>query len=251
MTHRFTSVLYLVLGACTPLLAQGPASTVPDFLSKAQADESGQKLVNQVSLTAAVEWTAGSLHEHGTAQLQANADGSAGLQFDLGQASWHETQTKMDMSRTCDWTDSSGKTHSSIGLNCLTAIPWFSPLLVTQIAIQQPSLFDIADGGQVSKDDVPLHQVELDFKLGGVDTTSAKALIKTPKFKVLYDPQMLLPASLEYAIHPDGDDTRSIQVRVVYSDFRLVVGSMVPFHIERYVNHSLQLSLDINNAVIN
>ena len=51
-------------------------------------------------------------------------------------------------------------------------------------------------------------------------------------------------------IHPDGDDSRNIPVRVVFNNYQAVSGVMLPFHIERFVNRTLQLRLDVSNASV-
>jgi hypothetical protein len=83
-----------------------------------------------------------------------------------------------------------------------------------------------------------------------MDSASTQKLVERSTVKVFYDPQTFLPASLEYDIHPDGNDLKSIAVRVVFSNYQSVAGVMVPFHIERYIHHALQLTLNISNAVI-
>jgi hypothetical protein len=226
------------------------SQTPSPFQQQAQIAVSGGKAFSVVNLTAAAEWIAGSDRERGTAQLQANADGSTNVQLALGKASRTEVQTKADLSRTCTWTDGTGKSHDVLGPNCLIAVPWFAPSLFGQPSAALPSLLGTTDDGAVSKDSSTFHQVSYLLKLKGADSSATNQLVGQSTVKVFYDPQTSLPASLEYFIHPDSDDSRNIPVRVVFSNYQSISGVMLPFHIERYVNRTLQLKLDVSNASI-
>jgi hypothetical protein len=244
----FSSCLLVSLATSFTAYSQTPSPS--SFQLQAQAAISAGKPFSVVNLTATAEWTAGSTHESGTAQLQAKADGSATLQLSAGSASRTEVQTKADPSRSCEWTDGAGVSHEILGANCFVAIPWFAPGLFTQPASQLPSLLATTDDGVVSKDNATFHQVSFLFNQVGLDSATTKQLTDRSAVKVFYDPQTFLPASLEYKIHPDGNDLQNIDVKVVFSGYQPVSGVMVPFHIERFVNRSLQLKLDISNATI-
>jgi hypothetical protein len=83
-----------------------------------------------------------------------------------------------------------------------------------------------------------------------VNPTSKNRLANLSTVNIFCDLQTLLPVSLEYQIHPDANDLKNIPVKVVFSNYQSVSGVMIPFHIERYVNRTLQLTLDVNNATI-
>jgi hypothetical protein len=231
-----------------PQTATSQTPTV--FQVQAQTAVSAGKPFSAVNLSATAEWTVGSLHESGTAQLQANVDGSNSVQLTLGKASRTETQSKADSSRKCTWTDSAGKSHDVPGPNCLVAIPWFSPSLFAQPAAVLPILLGATDDGTVSKGGSTVHQVSYVFKLPGQDASTANRLMNQSAVKVFYDSQTSLPVSLEYFIHPDNDDSQNIPARVAFSNYQSVSGVMLPFHIERYVNRTLLLKLDVSNASI-
>jgi hypothetical protein len=228
--------------------AQSQTSTPSSFQRQTQIAASA-KPFSVVNLTATAQWTAGSLQESGTAQLQANADGSTNVQLSLGQASRTESQTKTDASRACVWTDSTATSHNIVGPNCLIAVPWFAPSLYTQPSAQLPSMVGTIDNGEISKDGATLHQISYLLNLGS-DTTATNQMVSNSTVKVFYDPQTLLPVSLEYFMHPDNNDLQNIPVRVAFSKYQSVSGVMLPFHVEKYINRTLQLTLDVTNASI-
>jgi hypothetical protein len=249
---RILSLVFCVaIAGSVALSSYGQSSSAPSFYVKVQAAQSGGKAIRSINLSSTAEWTAGSTHENGTAQLRANADGSTTVALSLGQASRTETYSKDESSRTCQRADAAGKEYAIGGLNCVAAAPWFAPILVTQAALNRTDLFTASDDGEISKDGTTYHQISLMRSLSGTNDASSKSIQQSTKITILCDPQTLLPSSLEYSIHPDADDLRSIGVRIVFSDYRSVSGVMLPFSIQKYVNHSLQLSLSVSNAVAN
>lgn len=260
------SIVSLLLSLTAFYSADG--QTPSAFQQQAQAAVSAGKSFSVVNLTATAEWTAGSDHESGTAQLQANVDGSTKLQLNVGKASRTEVQTKADSSRTCTWTNSAGTSHDIVGPNCFIAVPWFSPSLFTQPSSGLPALLATTDDGPVTKDSATLHQVSYLLRFAPANSASTSASTSTlasvpvpvststnrmvglSTVKVFYDPQTFLPASLEYSVHPDNNDSLNIPVKVVFSNYQSASGVMLPYHIERFVNNTLLLKLDVTNASI-
>jgi hypothetical protein len=244
-------LLFFCLTASYSARSQTATSQIPTtFQLQAQSAASAGKPFSAVNFTATAEWTAGSLHESGTAQLRANVDGSNNIQLALGKASRTEVQTKTDSSRTCTWTDSAGKSREILGPNCLVAIPWFAPGLFVQPPVGLPALLGTTDDGVISKGSATFHRVSYLLKLKGKNAAATTQMVSQSTVKVFYDPQTFLPASLEYSIHPDNDDSQDIPVKVGFTNYQSVSGVMLPFHIERYVNRTLQLKLDVSNASI-
>jgi hypothetical protein len=220
------------------------------FQQQAQMAVAGGKTFRVVNLTATAEWIAGSDRESGTAQLQANADGSTNVQLALGKASRTEVQTKASFARTCEWLDQASKSHGVKGPNCLLSIPWFAPTLLIQPSFQMPFLLRTTDEGSVSRGDSAFHEISYLFDLNASDTTAAASPPGQSTVKVLYDPKTMLPAILEYVVHPDANDAQNLDVKILFSNYQSVAGVMMPYHIEKYLQRTLQLKLDVTNASV-
>jgi len=247
MIFRYLSLCAFVLAGSFSL-ANGQTPSKSSFLQKLE----NARPISGITLTGTAEWWAGSQHENGDATLHAGADGSTSVQLSLDHASRTETQSRLDEFRSCQWTDSTGTVHDVLGPNCFVAVPWFAPGLYAQPSAQLPAMLVMSDGGEVSskQEAATVHQISYALNIRGKTTASTKRLANTSRVKVFYDPQALLPTSLEYSIYSDSDDAQALDVRVVFSDYRTVAGVQLPFHIERFVNRSLQLKLDISNASI-
>jgi len=184
--------------------SQTAVSQIPTtFQVQAQSAMSAGKSFSVVNLTATAEWTAGSLRESGTAKLQANADGSNNVQLAIGKASRTEVQAKDDLSRTCAWTDSAGKSHDVLGPNCLVAIPWFAPSLFVQPSANLPPFLGTTDDGTVSKNSSTFHQVSYLLKLKGKNAATTNRMVSQSTVKVFLRSTNRL-ARQPRILHPSG-----------------------------------------------
>jgi hypothetical protein len=64
------------------------------------------------------------------------------------------------------------------------------------------------------------------------------------------DSTTLLPAVLACSVHPDNGASTPIAIEIHYSNYRVIDGVQIPFHIERYINGSLQLDILVSSAQI-
>jgi hypothetical protein len=244
---RFLSCLALL---CISTLVSAQTTSSPGFLEQAQSSVLGGKSIHSITFNANAEWFAGSTHETGSGSFQANSNGSSKLQLDLGKASREESQTKLDPSRICEWTDASGASHEIVGVNCMASMIWFAPTLNLQPLSQLPSMLTTSDGGEVVRKQATFHQITYGLNIEGITPADTIWRQQASVITILFDPQTSLPSSLEYSIRADNNELQSIPIRVQFSNYQPVSGVMLPFHIERYVQNSLQLKLDVSNATI-
>jgi hypothetical protein len=244
---------YVVLSAAVLLIVPivGQTSSAVPFVTQVAVKYPQLATVHSLTLTGTAEWISGSLHQSGTVSLQASADGSSTAQINMGTASRTETQTSLGDSRSCQWADAQGLTHQMDGPTCYIAVPWFAPALFIQPGPSVAGLLTISDDGQVVNNGMTLRQVSYVTPLKGKDPTAASSLTELTRVKLFFDPQTLLPISMEYYAHADNDSKSRIRMKVVFSDYRTVSGLPVPFHIDRYFNNTLQLSIIVSDASLN
>jgi len=175
--------------------------------------------------------------------MTGTAQWSAG---DLSNGTRVETQSAIADDRTCTWTGKDGTAHNVASSNCWTSTVWFLPHLALQTVGQPTSL----QRAPIS-DSVPHLRYSLHIAPGRTSAATT-ALIQTwSQADLKLDHTTLLPASLKYSIHPDQNSSVDLQVEVRYSNYKAVSGVQLPMHIERYVNGTVQVSIDIASAVIN
>jgi len=67
---------------------------------------------------------------------------------------------------------------------------------------------------------------------------------------VFLDSPTQLPVALAFNQHPDNDAGLDIPAEVRFSDYRAVNGVQVPFRIQKYLNNSLILDIQIQTATL-
>ncbi len=207
--------------------------------------------LNGLHLEGRATYVAGSLLETGTATLDAKSDGTTSVALSLDTASGTESYPAQAADRACTYTNKAGAISSISKIDCLTPLSWFAPILGARNPLQLPPLIAVSDGGEVTRNGITLHDLTYGRLIQGKDTASTNLLVRATNVHVLYDPQTLLVSSIEYSIHPDGDITTPIDARIAFSDYRSVSGVMLPYHIERYINRSLFLTIDVDTALLN
>ncbi len=203
------------------------------------------KLPNKLVLSGTAEWHAGSTDEHGTVQLTSAADGSASETWTLATQSHSSTQSAFQGVRACVYTDSHGQQHIVTDLSCMWATPWFSPWFATS-NLANATLgtlpADIAAGSQ---------RINYLPNLS-VDSSSSPADLLTTQrgtaVSVLYDALSGLPKALEYEEAHDSEPAHDLLFRVVFSDYSPESGFIVPHHIQRYVQRTLQSDIHITSV---
>jgi hypothetical protein len=65
------------------------------------------------------------------------------------------------------------------------------------------------------------------------------------------DSLTFLPAAISFNIHADNNALLDIPVEIDFSDYHSVSGVQIPFHIQKFLNNSLLLDFQVQNAAIN
>lgn len=250
--RRFTSLLFASCMALTFLeSSQAAGQTLLNALEQqaSLAFNPAGKTFSTLTLSGTTTWVAGSLQDAGTVVLKLSTDGSTSEVWSLGTMRHSVTQTAFSSSRTCSYTDAARGPHELSDANCLRAVPWFAPW----------SSVLFSSGGLVAK--TPSTQV-----FGTLDTASQLTYItsldlasSTPSsaqsqlqrytaFRVSFAPLTSLPSELDYEQALDSDPAHTIQYKTIYSDYRLDAGYMVPHHIQRYVQRTLQADVIITSV---
>lgn len=245
---RLLPCLALFLPLSSEVPAQTPTVEAATTIARASQAFSAGKPVTSVEMTGTAKWTVGSTEDSGPAKLTANISGENRAEFDLSQGTRVESQSSIGDGRTCTWSGKDGIAHDVSTADCWTATVWFLPQLALQGNGQQAKLnVQSTDATHVR------HQVAFPSEVASSQPAAAALYSRIQKWSqtdLTLDPATALPSTLKYMIHPDDNSFLNINVEIHYSQYRNISGVELPTHIERYINGSLQLSLDIDSAVI-
>jgi hypothetical protein len=212
----------------------------------------GGAQVNDVTLTGTARRIAGSDDETGTAVLKALATGEArvDLSFPSGQRS--ETRANSDKGPVGNWIGPDGTPHPIAQHNLLADGFWFFPaLLLRRLNSSQDLVFSNLGTAAHDGNDVDHLSVYERFTASPLPARAVTLLQHVSQIDLYIDPSSLLPSSVCFSVHPDHDARRDLPAEIRFSDYRLVNGVQVPFHVQKYVNNGLILDLHFDTAVLN
>jgi hypothetical protein len=235
--------------------ASPQAGNAASALAQLAAAFSGSLTVQSVQLSGTAAWYEGSLEDSGTVNLTSAANGSSQMQLSLattGQIT--ETQTGTGSSATCQWSGEDAVVHSVDLGNCWRPALWFLPPLSLQPSVlsNEQAITDLGEGTVGSGETVYRHlQGQITPSGSWPSSNALSELISRTTTDIGLDPTSFLPAVLAYSVYPNSGAPVSIPIEIYYSDYHAVAGVQIPFHIERYLNGSLQLDIHVSSATVN
>jgi hypothetical protein len=233
------------------LVAQTGNSISPQPLALLQYSYkavSGNTVISDVVLTGSVETIVGPDDESGTAVLKATAGGESRMDLTLSSGTRSEIRS-LDSSSTPigAWVGSDGVQHAVSYHNLLTDPSWFFPALTLRKLLNTPGIVG-AYIGQETLDGQSLVHVSFSQPPSG---PNAAILQHLTKMDFYLDPSTLRPVVLSYATHPDDNELLDIPVQIQFSNYRNIGGVQIPFHVQKFLNGSLSLDLQIQSAAVN
>lgn len=252
---RFCSSLGILLTLLPSTTARAQSDKVPAnaILLQLSSAFSGGKPVQSVEMTGSASWHAGSLEDSGTVTLKASADGSSQMQLQFATTGpKNEALSGAGSNVACQWSGADAVPHEIDFGNCLQSAVWFLPALSLQPALA-PSAMNAVDlgTGRVGSSSNSYRHLQTQLLPSNLPINMAKSLAGRSTTDLGIDPTSLLPAVLTYSVHPDNGADVQIAIEIQYSDYRLVNGVRIPFHIERLINGTLQLDIRVSSVQIN
>lgn len=202
--------------------------------------------VHRVDLRGMGTWHAGSEVEQGGITLSATSAGVSSLDFSPGDGSHKLTATAIGPGRECTWSKD-GTSHQEGYLNCLKPLVWFLPGITLQ-PDTMPSSIGIDNMGTVQLNGHSFHALKAQVVKSGLSASLLKEATKRSTMTLDLNPRTSLPAQLHYSVHPNNGAPTNIRIEIRYSDYHKVDNAEIPYHIQRFVNGSLQLDIEISSA---
>jgi hypothetical protein len=226
-----------------PILGAQEAPATPASILHQVLVSLGAARLSGSSMNGTFQSFAGSDADEGNFTAKCGIDGSSNIQFQTATGPKTETRNSVDGVTAGTWTDSHGEIHSMAQHNTLGPGAWFCPHLALGELLADSSL-RIQYQGQTTKDG----QLVDDFYIAkpAVDNKPISVWMAQLTGAHLYlDSQSLRPSLLSFNIHPDNNATIDLPVVVQFSNYTSINGLWLPLHIDRYVNSTLNLSLEL------
>jgi hypothetical protein len=207
--------------------------------------------VSDVALTGNVTWIAGSDTETGSAILQAKGTGRS--RVDLSLSGGTRTEIRNDLASNFPEGASiqnGGAQQAWAMHNCWINASWFYPALSFLNATSDPTLV-FTYVGQESHGGVNVQHLRAYRNLTAQRPSFIALTQKVSTAEFYLDSASLLPLALVFNAHPDDDADTNISVEIDFSNYRMVNGVQIPFHIQKLVSGGLTLDVAITSATVN
>lgn len=247
------SGLLLTLGYLSPSLC-AQAGHTPFEQAAAAAFNPGNKPFSSITMTGGAVWTAGDLTESGTVTFALSSDGSFTETWSLPSQSHTYQSAMLSGIQTCTYTDATGKQTSIQDTTCLQSVPWFAPWFgLSPGANARGFRTDVTQPSDAALGNKRLSFVPNISAPPGASAATAQPVAELQQgalVNISYNATSALPVALNFAHLLDGNPAHSIQNDASFSDYRPEDGYMLPHHIQRYIQRTLQADITITTVTV-
>lgn len=232
--------------------AQQPAAPSPQaaaLLQSALIALGGSQTLNDVTLSGTARRIAGSDDESGTVAVKALATGPIRLDFSFPSGPRSEVRANPNGGQAGDWSGPDGVSHSIALHNLSTDWGWFPAFTLANLNTSANTVLTYV--GQETRSGHSVQRLTVQQQFPSLTGSVASLRQHLSQMDIYLDASTFLPVSLVYNTHPDNDAGLDLPVEISFSDYRVVNGAQVPFHMQKYLNGSLLLDLQFQSATFN
>lgn len=246
MRHTIFVGLLFAIGSLSRL-AYAQVSLTSFEQAAVQAFNPNSKTFSSVTFSGTAAWTAGSLQDSGNVVLTASADGSSNETWSLSSQPHTLASTSFTNGRSCTYVDSAGKSHQDASPGCFRAVPWFAPWM--SLLMLPNNVLLRTSGATLAAADGTNAQLQYMTNLGTATTPNPQlaAFSSGTVVGLVVDPKTSFIDEVDFNQTIDSDTARVIPYRIVFSDYRPDAGLILPHHIQRYIQRTLQADITITN----
>lgn len=205
--------------------------------------------LTDVTLSGSVRRIAGSDEQSGTATLKALSSGAARADLSLSSGTMSEIFDMSSGELTGAWSGPDRALHTTPYHNLLSEPAWFFPTFA--ISRRLSTGYFVTDVGPVTDTGGTVQHISV-YQNPPVQSFAGRIpFAHLSQIDFFIDSSTLLPVAISFNIHPDNDALLDIPVEIRFSDYRSVSGAQVPFHIQKFINGSLLLDIQIQNVTTN
>ena len=234
----------LVFASAQCLLGQQPAT--PGSLLAGSLVALGGASIQQVTLTGTAEFIAGATDDTGSFTGNCAYGGSSRLSLSLSSASRTETRQVANGTPSGTWSDGNSVSHAIVPHNLYAPAAWFCPVMALSQIVSAGNL-NIQFVGNEEKDGATLAHFTVTSVPPGTGPEFA-LFTHLSQVDIFLDPQTSRPVVFDFNVHPDNNALVDIPVEIRFSDYKQVNGVWTPFTVEKYVNSTLALKLQVESA---
>jgi hypothetical protein len=246
LSFVFTTVLLFPSAAQQ---AAGPKAQAAALLQSASAALCGGQNLTDVTLSGTARRIAGSDDETGAATLKALAIGASRIDLSLPSGQYSEIKNTSGNPTTGSWSGPNGISYAIAVHNLVTEPAWFFPDFTVARGLLGSTYSATYVGHETWNSTAVEHVV---IYQQSAASSSIPGIVQHLSQQDLYlDSSTFLPVAMTFNVHPDNITTEDIPLTIGFSDYRVVNGAQVPFHVQKYMNNGLILDLQFQSAALN
>jgi hypothetical protein len=234
--------------------AQTPPQSDPQAVALATqsiAALTGGNPISDITLTGNAIWTSGTDTANGTATAYGKTNVESRLDLVLGGGNRSEVRNSAGGYPQGAWINSTGQSTPSAPQNCWTDAVWFFPTLTSLSAVNSDPTLILTYVGEETQNGRSVQHIQsyhyIASKIPNL-TTSTEQMSMVDYF---LDAQTLVPVSITFNAHPDDSTTTNIGVEIDFSNYQLISGILVPFHVTKIWQGNPLFDFTVTNAVVN
>jgi hypothetical protein len=227
----------------------GQQSQASLYLQQSFSRLVGNTSIADITLTGSVRRIAGSDDESGSATLKALSSGDARSDLSLSSGTLIEIYTSGSSGPAGVWSGPDGKSHAIAFHNLLSESAWFFPAFA--VSHRLSGGYIVTDLGPETHNGQQVEHLSVSQNSSAPSSAGDPTFLHLTQLDFYLDSVTFLPDAISFSIHPDNNARLDIPVEIDFSDYRSVSGALIPFHIQKFLNNSLLLDFQVQNAAIN
>jgi hypothetical protein len=208
----------------------------------------GSTLINDVTLMGTVEWIGGSDDETGTATYK-GLSGAHRLDLSLRNGTRSEIISTASGVTSGSWIGPDGISHAMANHNLMVDAGLFPVFALGTLSLSQNTMLTYV--GQETRNGVSVIHVSSSQMFPSLSGDDASLMQHLTQVDIYLDSSTFLPLVYSYNSHPDNNALMDIPTEIRYSNYQTIGGTQVPLHVQKFLNNSLFLDLQFQNATFN
>jgi hypothetical protein len=250
---RFATLLLGSFLMSLAVVAQQPTPAPPAqrdaqavlLLQRSLAALTGTATVNAVTLGGTATRIAGSDNESGTVTMKATAIGQGRVDLSLSSGQRSEVADLSQAAPTGSWSGPDSTWHPVAPHNLLGDPSWFFPTFLIHRVLSTP-YYAISPMDAEMMDGVAAEHLKIYQQSGPPSQRAALSQID-----IYLNASTLLPVAILFNAHPDDDALVNIPTQIKFSNYQVVQGASVPYHIQKYIQNGLALDVMVTGVQVN
>jgi len=208
----------------------------------------GKSVINDVTLTGTVEWIAGSEDETGTVTYK-GLSGAYRLDMTFRNGTRSEVVSPVDGLPAGNWIGLDGVSHPIANHNLMSDAGWFPTFALGSLISSSNTVLTYV--GQETRNGSSVIHISASQQFPNLSGDTSSHMEHLTQVDVYLDPTTLLPVSYLFDSHPDNNALLDIPTEIRYSDYQAFGGAQIPLHVQKYINNTLTIDLQFQNASFN